>query len=388
MDISSTPSSPVGFRHSPFARPSKSVGFEVARGLRINATMGSQFDMDCGLAESELPVLVVDLDGRIVLRGRGAAEQLARLADASSFDPGRDLPAELLSVLENAPAGEATVWYAEGPQGSELPIGCTRYALDQEHHAVLLRDIGEKHDHMSRMLHRQRLESLGRLAASVAHDLRTCVASIVYNADALGLAGASGDPDLVPMIAAEVRQASDRLQRTINNLLEFGRHEPDITEHVELAPLMRRIYRWIQPVLDAKEHRIRWTEGRPGATQGNAIAIEQILLNLILNAIEAVPGDARVQVSWEQGVDGTLVHITDDGPGIPDDVARRVFDPFFSTKKSGSGLGLFSARETARRLGGDLWLESNQSPCRFTVRLPAAVREPAVHSPIQAQVPQ
>ena len=328
-------------------------------------------DAAYSLRETELPLIVIDARGCVIDRGCGAMQQLRRLESMQGFEPGSPLPEELLHLLNSTRAGEANVWYGRGESGEQVPIGCTHYSLGNGRHALLIRDIGDKQDEVTGMLHKQRLESLGRLATSVAHDLRTCVASIVYNADALGIAGGSGDGASIPVIAAEIRQASDRLQRTIDNLLDFGRVGPEVTEPVELQPVLRRIARWVEPILKSGKHELSW-DGASIRASGNLISIEQVLLNLILNAVEAVDQGARVHVRWRREGDYCLIRVSDHGPGVPEDVIPRLFEPFFTTKKTGTGLGLFSARETAHRVAGDLWLESACEPCCFAFKIPFA----------------
>lgn len=113
------------------------------------------------------------------------------------------------------------------------------------------------------------------------------------------------------------------------------------------------------------------SELAPGALwlQGRATAARQIVVNLVRNAIEALEGtpDARVVV---RSASGPVLEVEDNGPGLPPDVAARLFQPWVTTKGcQGTGLGLYLTRELARELGGDVELAESQTGARFVVRL-------------------
>jgi signal transduction histidine kinase len=99
--------------------------------------------------------------------------------------------------------------------------------------------------------------------------------------------------------------------------------------------------------------------------------MERVFLNLISNAIEAMPSGGQISISAVQNGDGILVEVTDTGPGIPEIVRARLFQPFVTSGKNGLGLGLALSRQTLLDHGGDLWAENNSTGgARFRLHLP------------------
>ena len=100
--------------------------------------------------------------------------------------------------------------------------------------------------------------------------------------------------------------------------------------------------------------------------------MERVFLNLISNAIEAMPSGGLISISAVRNGNGILVEVNDTGPGIPDEVRTRLFQPFVTSGKNGLGLGLALSRQTLLDHGGDLWVENNAGGgARFRLRLPA-----------------
>jgi two-component system NtrC family sensor kinase len=115
---------------------------------------------------------------------------------------------------------------------------------------------------------------------------------------------------------------------------------------------------------------------RPATALGNANQIQQVVVNLVVNAMQAVSGEARIAVATGPGAPGrVVVTVTDNGPGIPPDVAERIFEPFFTTKPEGqgTGLGLSICYRIAEEHGGTIRFENlREGGARFTVDLPAS----------------
>jgi signal transduction histidine kinase len=119
--------------------------------------------------------------------------------------------------------------------------------------------------------------------------------------------------------------------------------------------------------------------------RGNPLTIEQIFVNLLVNATEASSGPVHIHITservgaaepgtqpWRRGEDMVLIRVADDGPGIPAELAASAFEPFVTSKPQGTGLGLTIAREAAQSLGGHLALEDSAAGCVMAVVLPAA----------------
>lgn len=283
------------------------------------------------------------------------------------------LPASLWDQLATTPLGEATQW--RPPSSSDdACLGCTRYALGSSHVLLLMREVSGKQLALRQRLHQQRLEATGRLVASIAHDLRAPLSSIVFNCEVLGRGVAELSPTALHEILGEMGAASKRLRRAIDGLLDFARLGPPVVSNVAVREVIDRATGLLRSAIRDGKHQLQ-VEIHSDAdwVKGNPLIIEQILVNLIVNAIEGAeePAHIRVSAAPTGDVRGELVAISvmDDGPGVAPEFRQRIFEPFFTTKPNGSGLGLTTAREAANDLGGDLRLEPSEHGANFVVTL-------------------
>ncbi len=325
------------------------------------------------------PIAVCDTSGRVVSLSPRAEHLLERLGVRVENDT-HSLPASLWSQLTSAPTGQAVEWRPE-EQSSNALLGCTRYALGGDHAVIFMREVSDKHAELSRRLHQQRLECTGRLVASIAHEVRTAVASVLYNADFLSQSVDELTPADVATTAGEIHSASSRLQGFVDGLLDFAKLGPPVSERVSVESVIRRAQALVRPIYREKRHTLRTNVcADSDSVLGNPLSIDQILVNLLVNAAESCPEGGVIEVSakLEEKDKGAVVNISvqDNGPGIAPADAALVFEPFFTKRTGGTGLGLTTAREAARECGGDLWLEASapNTGARFVVSLPAADR--------------
>ena len=216
------------------------------------------------------------------------------------------------------------------------------------------------------LLQAQRLELVGQLLGGVAHDLNNLLMVIRGNVDILKL----GDPDN-PLLG-DVVDATERGQRLTNGLLATSRRarastDLPVTELVnELVGLLRRAFGNAYTI--DVEH-----DAQPGPTV-DAGRLDQILLNLLVNARDAQPGGGRIIVRTKGNEHGHVVlEVEDQGPGVPPDIQDSIFEPFFTTKseEKGSGLGLSTVRLLVDEAGGKIILRSNAEGACFRIELPA-----------------
>ena len=330
------------------------------------------------LADIGAAVAVLDQAHRLVGTSPAALRLLGRFQLPSA--PRAPMPSELVRELTRAPRGEAIMW--RHPDGGAV-LGCTRYALGDELALLVLREITEQQRALNRRLHQQRLESTGRLVAHIAHDLRAPLSSIVYNADLLGKRVAELPADLTELVHDTVL-AADQLRRTVAGLLDYVRLGPPVSATLSVRELVDRVASLLRPVFRAGNHELTITlHDEQACVCGNPIAIEQILVNLLVNATEAAGGEpVRVHVSseavpasahpqpWRALDEMVRLRVADDGPGIPPERRQLVFEPFITSKDEGTGLGLTVAREAAVALGGHLSLEDTARGASFAVVLP------------------
>ncbi len=229
-----------------------------------------------------------------------------------------------------------------------------------------------------------RVAVMGELAASLAHEVNNPIGAIVVNASAgqrLVAAGKIGTEELTELLAdivADGRRAGEVIEG-IRNMVRKGEARRSLT------PIGDTIHQLLRIVhADAIGRDVKVTaEVGPDACQvwGDPVQLLQVLLNLALNALEAMsamPPDAR-RLSIRAGRNGNgdiLVSVRDTGPGFPGETAEQLFEPFFSTKSEGTGMGLAISRSIIEAHGGTLSGENcDGGGACFTVRLPQAMED-------------
>ena len=239
-------------------------------------------------------------------------------------------------------------------------------------HIVLYRDV-------TREVEVEHLKS--EFVSVVSHELRTPMTSIKTSL-ALLLAGAGGtvDPAAREMLEIALRNA-DRLIRLVNDLLDLSRIEARRMEfQLEPVPLADAIRSSIEALAAFAADAGVTVETEPPAAALRVLGVrgrvEQVVVNLVSNAIKFSPPGGRVQVRWRRDGDGVVVEVADEGPGIPPEKLQVTFEPFRQLDSSttrahgGAGLGLAISHGIVQALGGKLWAESEVGAgSRFFVRL-------------------
>lgn len=345
--------------------------------LTRNVTMKTPEALLSSLSLSEVgaPILMVEPGGTLSGSSAAALELLARAGITAT--PGQQLPLELKDALVAARPGLAT--QIRPTQGTGA-FDCAVYEYGPETRLVLLRELDEEHRELSRRLHRQRLEVTGRIAASVAHEIRSALSSISFNLDYVS--ARTTEPNVADGLAG-IEASCAGVRRTVDSLLHFARLEPGESLNVSLRETFASVDHIVTPLLRERGAQLSY-DIAPGAdlVRGNTIAIEQILTNLVLNALELEPPATQVTVccspctmdSKSGGRAAVRIEVKDDGPGVPSEICDQIFGPFFTTKAGGTGLGLSIAQEAAQTLSGRLFLEPSAQGARFVVVLPGAVK--------------
>ena len=286
---------------------------------------------------------------------------------------GLDLPAAL---RQNDMLRECEVIGAT-TAGKTLPLSLSASALTgdagERLGAVLLfRDLSEVRALQAQVERAERLASIGRLAAGVAHEIRNPLGSLKgflqYFQRKLPLD--AQDKTYLSVMIQEV----DRLNAVVSNLLEFARPKEPTLQECDVTEILRHALTLLAQDAAAKQARIRrdFPDELPLMSLDRD-QITQALLNFLLNAIQAIDADGEIRVSASVSADSGSMDITigDTGAGIAPDDLPRIFDPFFSTKKQGNGLGLAIAHAIIERHRGEISVESEPGRgATFRVRLP------------------
>lgn len=214
------------------------------------------------------------------------------------------------------------------------------------------------------------LEVMGRLAGSIAHDFNNLLVPISTNASILGEQLEGEDSALIGEIDSAASRAADLVRR----LLAVYRSDGDVLRTFDMGRRVRITLELVRRMMSVGA-RLR-TEIAPGPlwVRAHEGAVDQVLLNLCLNARDATGADGSDVTVRLHAVDGQVhLMVEDGGVGIPQEHLVRVFEPFFSTKARGPGIGLSTVQEIATRYGGRASVESQEGKgSRFTVTFPEA----------------
>jgi PAS domain S-box-containing protein len=253
---------------------------------------------------------------------------------------------------------------------------------------VVLRDLREIELLRSRLVTSDRLAAVGQLAAGIAHEINNPLAFVRTNLGVLQeywgelekALAPSGDRETVcPLledgeaIIAESIEGVDRAARIVRDVREFSHAGSAERDQTQLNDLLERVIRVATPQLGGAIE-LQRDYGELPKLLASTPRLEQVFLNLIVNAIQAVGAEGRVRVSTRGEEGAVRVEIADDGCGIEPGDADRIFDPFYTTKPvgEGTGLGLSISHEIIRDHGGEIGVTPGLDGrgCCFTVRLP------------------
>ncbi len=240
---------------------------------------------------------------------------------------------------------------------------------------LLLTEVTETRRLQQRLNHHQRLSAMGEMAASLAHQIRTPLASALLYAS--HLQRPSLELPERQRIGAKIQSRMRHLEQLVNDMLLFSRGAAVGSDAVAVAELLSEVRKVFDANLVADGARININDAAPGAMlQGNRETLVSALLNLVNNALQASGTHGQVQlqamyVLEQSGIATVDLLVSDNGPGIPADIQARLFEPFFTTRAQGTGLGLAVVQAIAQGHHGVAWFESTPGVgSRFAMRLP------------------
>ncbi len=279
---------------------------------------------------------------------------------------------------EAPPAGEedrtfeAKFTTASGEE-RDLRVSVSPFQGEPDRKVVLVDDVTDRLRAERALAERERLASLGILAAGVAHEVNTPIAGLSSYAQLLLSETAPQDPRY-PILKKMERQTF-RAAHLVNNLLEFARPRPRARVRTDLRKVLADAAESVETAFAGRQLALD-LDGQEGPVWvlGDPRELEQILVNLLTNARDASPEAGRVSCTLRQTDGFAQVTVADRGAGLPADAGEKLFQPFFTTKKSGgTGLGLAISREIARRHGGDIGVRRRDGGgTEAWVRLPLA----------------
>ena len=352
----------------------------------------------------EMPGPFVEVnDASCQLFGYSREEHL-RLSPMEMIVP--DDPAVLFRLLERMRGDQSVTFEATAvcQGGHRLPIEVSARAMRWRGGRAVLaiaRDVTARRQLEAQLRQAQKMETIGRLAGGVAHDFNNLLTAIIGHAELAQLGLPKDDPtqDHLEQILEAVRRAA----LLTRQLLAFSRRQLLQPRLVDLNQLVRGMDRWLRRSLGADVELEAVTGDEPLTVRVDPVQIEQVVVNLAVNARDAMPAGGRLTLRTSRlRVAGTeappaaalppgdyaVLEVADTGPGLSEEARGHLFEPFFTTKEpgKGTGLGLATAYGIVRQHQGCITARS--APGRgatFTICLPAAAAADAATEPAPAE---
>lgn len=238
---------------------------------------------------------------------------------------------------------------------------------------VLLMETTEQHALRERLSRHQRLTTMGEMAASLAHQVRTPLASALIYLGTLKRHDlpAEGRERYIDKVIGRIRH----LEHMVNDMLQFARGESFEMHLFPVKELIEELRSTLDPQLHAQQGSLHIScDSRNFELYANKRALHDVLMNLATNALQACERKAELRLQIRQLNNGHVeFQLHDNGPGIPMQDRDRLFTPFFTTRAEGTGLGLSVARSVVLAHAGEIWLEDVPAAgagCSFVIRIP------------------
>jgi two-component system sensor histidine kinase PilS (NtrC family) len=272
--------------------------------------------------------------------------------------------------------------------GRSFPIGLSTTTFRQEAQeapsvTAIFTDISDLKEVQELQARAERLESVAALSASLAHEIRNPLASIRSSVEQLARAAHADEDER--FLAALIVRESDRLSRLLSEFLDFARVRATQFVPVDVHSVVTAVVRLIRAHPECRPDAEVMIEGSRTMMEGDEDLLHRVITNLVLNAVQAARGPIRITVSVASVSTGEIPHgtnlehavrlqVRDDGPGIPEEIRDRLFDPFVSGRAGGSGLGLAIVQRAVEAHRGLVLVDSEPGVgTTFTIFLPAKV---------------
>ena len=259
---------------------------------------------------------------------------------------------------------------------------CDRLRLQQ---SEIVNETQQKILALDQLRHADRLKTVGELAAGVAHEVGTPLNVISGRASML-IENSDMSDEQVRRNAQAIKSESERISNIVNKLLHFARRQPSMKQIADIRDVILHATDLLGPLAEKKEVRLHADLGDESAkVEFDFGKIQQVLMNLIDNAVDVSPPGSQVTISleWIEREEVWRIRVSDEGPGIPEEYRGRIFEPFFTTKDTGrgTGLGLSIAHGIMEEHGGKIELDPSQvNGSSFTIDLPLDFNEEVAES--------
>ena len=332
-------------------------------------------------------ILVVDFDGRVTTWNSSleevfgiARERALRRRVEDIFDP------DLIDTMRNVIGGESWAirdtrhiykYNASTEDGRPLTLNVSLAPFEAARGVVtgtlvVIENVTERAQLEQQLLEREKLSSIGLLAAGVAHEVNTPLAGISSYAQMLLQQVQESDPKR--KLLEKIQVQTVRASGIVNNLLNFSRTGDAQFREIDINRVLEDTLQLLEPQLRNEKFRISCTYGEElQPAYGSASKLQQVFMNLILNARDAMPNGGRLTVHTRAVDTSLVIDFRDTGVGIAPENIARIYDPFFTTKEvgQGTGLGLALSYGIIQEHNGRIFVESRPGEgAHFTIKLP------------------
>ncbi len=247
-------------------------------------------------------------------------------------------------------------------------VNISRRSLSGGAEVVLLADVTESHLTQLMMRRQQRLLTMGELAAGLAHQIRTPLATALLYASQLTLPGRNRED--MERCGRRTVESLKQLDSLVNDMLAFARGGA-ARESVSVSALLEQVAQWLRPALRRGVRLTIRTQAPDLTIRANAPSLVSAVLNLATNALQASPAELDLELLARR-VDGRAqIVVSDNGPGVPAHVRDRIFEPFFTTRARGNGIGLAIVKSVVEGHHGSVRLAESARGATFVIDLPA-----------------
>jgi len=242
---------------------------------------------------------------------------------------------------------------------------------------LVIRDLTEWKKLENQVQRKERLAAMGELASGVAHEIRNplnTIGTIVQqlHKDFEPVDNKEEYLDLSKLVYSEVK----RINKTINNFLKFARPELIVASNFNLTEFINRLKKQYKPMMDEKNIKMEISHGYQGEVYWDKNQIQQVMMNLIQNSIDAIKKEGEIKITTEKINDDIIISVSDNGEGIAKDKINKIFNLYYTTKAKGTGIGLSLVQKIIYEHGGLVNLESEKNAgTKIMIKLPKRYKD-------------
>ncbi|WP_417393599.1 two-component system sensor histidine kinase NtrB [Gimesia sp.] len=257
-----------------------------------------------------------------------------------------------------------------------LRAGCSLLRNERQEElgtVIHIRDVTERTLMEQRLRRMERYAGLGSLATGLQHEIKNPLSALSLHVQLLDEAlVCQSTSDEIDEMLGVIRMEIHRLTSVLEDFRDYASMSEPGRSQVDLTTLINKLVRFIRPQAEQQQVKVEVNiqKEKPTAINADSVHIDQVLLNLALNALQAMPDGGTLTLSLKQDGEWLRIVVTDTGKGIPTDLRERIFDPYFTTRHEGTGMGLALCEKIVRQYDGTIDFKTTLSGTSFSVLLP------------------